>query len=90
MHKKFISDESISEQDYPRFSSDFSKEEHLKACFVHEKQKDNGCTFSDFNNFMDGKISDIEINDSYQNSTFPEYRFGHVWCLTMLYSCRMP
>jgi len=41
------------DSDFPTFSSNKTLQEFHMACFVHDKQKDDGCTYMDFQGYVD-------------------------------------
>ena len=53
---------------YPMFECSRSQDNCPNACYVHDKQHDDGCTYTDFQEFLDcnadkGSQTDVEHAD---------------------------
>ena len=65
------------ESDFPIFSSNKSQEEFHIARFVNDKQKDDGCTYMDFQVYVDDNDTNENTPSEDKNQPFTGYRFTH-------------
>jgi hypothetical protein len=65
------------ESDFPIFSNNKSQEEFHIACYVNDKQKDDGCTYMDFQGYVDVNDTNENTPSEDKNQQFTGYRFAH-------------
>ena len=60
---------------FPTFSNNKSQEEFHIACFVNDKQKEDGCTYMDFQGCVDENDPNKNTLSEDKNKPFTGYRF---------------
>jgi len=65
------------DSDFSIFSNNKSQEEFHIACFVNDKQKEDGCTNMDFQGYLDDNDTNENRPSENKNQEFTGYRFTH-------------
>ena len=77
------------ESDFPIFSNNKSQEEFHIACFVNDKQKDDGCTYMDFQGYVDVNDTIKTLLLKIRTNNLLDTDLLIILCLQLLNNCRM-
>ncbi len=73
LNEKCILTDIVTHSSYPMFKNITSQDVFPNACYVHDKQHEDGCTYTDFQDFLQ-RLTEKQCEITVVNPDFTGYR----------------